>query len=262
MQSRQRHRLSVVFGPDNSRPNGITTTGERPPRPHSRHSPYLHSIISSHPFHPGGVQDHCSATYLPIRSHYSTPHGPPSLVSLPQFLSPPPPPRRSANLERTTLETPLKQLCQPPALLRKMAYPQRRRKTPDPCGYVKKDYCDLLPDVVRTLITERDQSHTGAPINPAIKLLERNIQRRIHQEAQDQWRSFLESSDHATNPKRYWSLLRKLGDNRSSPSPNISIAFEEKIHSSSKAIAQAFNKQFTGCSAQHDRSTREASQWS
>ena len=33
----------------------------------------------------------------------------------------------------------------------------------------------------------------------------------------------------------------------------ISIAFEGKTHSSSKAIAQAFNRQFTACSAQHNR---------
>ena len=50
------------------RPNGVTTTGGRPPRPQSRHSPHLsltHSLIS--PF---------GATYLPTWSHSSTIHGP------------------------------------------------------------------------------------------------------------------------------------------------------------------------------------------
>ena len=72
---------SVVVWPGNSRPNGVTTTGGRPPRPHSRHSPHLLSLISFHPFHPGG--DRCGATYIPTRSHSSTPPGPPSLVRLP-----------------------------------------------------------------------------------------------------------------------------------------------------------------------------------
>ena len=48
---------SIVVGPDNNRPNGVTTTGGRPPRPHSRHSPHLHSLILTHPFHPGGAQN-------------------------------------------------------------------------------------------------------------------------------------------------------------------------------------------------------------
>ena len=82
--------LSLVVGPYNSRRNGITTTGGKPPRPHSLHLPHL-SLISSHPFHPGGAQDRCCAIYLPTLSHSSKPHGPTSLVPL--FS----PPRRSAH---------------------------------------------------------------------------------------------------------------------------------------------------------------------
>ena len=55
---------------------------------------------------------------------------------------------------------------------------------------------------------------------------------------------------------RYWSLLRKLVGKRSSPPPNISIAFDGKPQSSPKVIARAFNRQFTTCSAQHDRAIR------
>ena len=38
--------------------------------------------------------------------------------------------------------------------------------------------------------------------------------------------------------------------------PNISIAFEGKPHSSLKAIAQAFNRQFTACSAQQNQALK------
>ena len=75
---------------------------------------------------------------------------------------------------------------------------------------------------------ERDQRRINDPLDTTIKLLDRDIQRHIRQEAQDQCRSLLESSDRATNPKRCWSLLRKLGGKRSSPPPNISITFDEK----------------------------------
>ena len=101
MQSHQKRRFSVVDGPYNNQSNGVTTTGGRPTRPHSRHWPHLHSLISSHPFHVGGAQDRCGATYLPTWSHSSTTHGLPSLVPLPppfpQFLSFPP--RRSAHFD-------------------------------------------------------------------------------------------------------------------------------------------------------------------
>ena len=77
----------------------------------------------------------------------------------------------------------------------------------------------------------------------------------------------MESSDRASNPKRYWSLLRKLCGKMSNPQPNISIiSFDGKTHSSPKAIAQAFNRQFTVSSAQQEwiphtgRLKREASQ--
>ena len=91
VQARQKRGRFVMVWPDNSRASGVTTTGGRPPRLLSRHSPHLHLLISSHPFHPAGTQDRCGATYLSTRSHSSTPHGPPSLVPLqpplPQFLS-------------------------------------------------------------------------------------------------------------------------------------------------------------------------------
>ena len=96
-----------------------------------------------------------------------------------------------------------------------------------PCGYVR-DYSGPLPEVVRPLMSERDQRHTDDSLDPAIKLLDQDIQRHIRQEEQDQWRSLLESSDRATDPKRYWSLLRKLGGRSSIPPLNISITFDGK----------------------------------
>ena len=118
------------------------------------------------------------------------------------------------------------------------------------------DYRGPLSEVVRPLVPERVQRRTDDPLDPVIKLLDRDIQRLIRQDAQDQWKSLLESSDRATNPKRYWSLLHKLGGKRSNPPSNISIAFDGKTYSSPKAIARAFNRQVTACSAQQDQAIR------
>ena len=124
----------------------------------------------------------------------------------------------------------VRHLCQPLSLLGKSlpatAYSWRRRKTPYPLRLCLGHIDDLL--------------------DPAIKLLE----------AQDKWRIVLDSYYHTTNRNRHWSLLRKLGRIRSRPPPNISNTFEGKPHSSSKAIAEPFNGQFTTCSVQPDRTRR------
>ena len=50
------------------------------------------------------------------------------------------------------------------------------------------------------VIEESDQCRIDNLLEPAIKLLDRDIQRHNCQKAQDQWRILLESSDSATNP--------------------------------------------------------------
>ena len=78
-----------------------------------------------------------------------------------------------------------------------------------PCGYVR-DYSRPLPEVVRPLISERDQRRTDDPLNPAIKLLDRDRQQHIRQDAEDQWRSLRECSYRTTYAKRYWSWRQEV----------------------------------------------------
>ena len=47
-----------------------------------------------------------------------------------------------------------------------------------PCSYVR-DYCCPLPEVVRPLVSERDQRRIDDQLDSAIKLLDRDIQRHI-----------------------------------------------------------------------------------
>ena len=105
--------------PTPSRPNGVTTTGGRPPRPHLPHPTHLTSNLLTHlisPFHLGGAQDRCSATLLPIRSHTPVLHGPSPLIFPPLHL----PllhssftPRRSAHWEQEW--APTLALSEPPS---------------------------------------------------------------------------------------------------------------------------------------------------
>ena len=149
-------------------------------------------------------------------------------------------------------------LYQPPALLEKKSSGLFLAKLEDTTSpvFMLGTTAALSLKVVRPLISLRYQLRTDDPLDPAIKLVDQDIQRHIRQEAQDHWRSLLESSDCSSNPERYWSFLRKLGGMRSSPPPNISIDFDGKTQSSTKVIARAFNRQFTACSAQQDRAIR------
>ena len=113
-----------------------------------------------------------------------------------------------------------------------------------PSGY-RKDYTGSLPADVRPLIAERDQRRREDPLDPQIQQLDILVQRCLRQKAQDQWQELLDSSDRTTNPRRYWSLMRKLSGKRASPPPNIDIEFGGKTHSGPKQIAKAFARQFT-----------------
>ena len=74
------------------------------------------------------------------------------------------------------------------------------------------------------------------------------------------WTSGGISSNPLTTPPT-WSttffLMRELSGKRSSPPPNMTIAFDRKIHFSPKAIAKAFNRQFSGSFVQEKRTLRK-----
>ena len=105
-----------------------------------------------------------------------------------------------------------------------------------PAGY-RKNFKGTLPAAAKELISERDSRRETNHADPAIPVLNGQIQHCLRQEAQDQWRDLLHRSDRSTNPGQYWSLLRKLSGKRSTPAPNVSIDFGGKTHSSPKSIA-------------------------
>ena len=87
------------------------------------------------------------------------------------------------------------------------------RKRHIPWGYIR-EYYGPLPKAVQPIIAERDQCN----IDNLLKLLDRDIQQHIRQEA-----GILDCSDRAT------CLSTQDGDKRSKPPPNTSIALRGKI---------------------------------
>ena len=110
----------------------------------------------------------------------------------------------------------------------------------------------VSPEVVRPLISEIDQRRIDYSLKPAIKVLDRDIQWLIRQEAQDQWRSMLESSDSATNPScASWAarglirvILHQIYQSPSMEKPN---PVQRRLHEPSFS---------TTCFVQQDRTIR------
>ena len=81
-----------------------------------------------------------------------------------------------------------------------------------------RDYCGPLQKSCDST-SLRDQSRQDNPLETAFRLLDRDIQLHNRQDAQDQWRNLLKSSDSSTNPQRNWFLMSKLSGSRLSPLP-------------------------------------------
>ena len=78
----------------------------------------------------------------------------------------------TAETERKFADTPLPTSCSAwEKVFRRILVDAGRYHIP--CGYLR-DQCSPLPDVVRPLISERDQRRTDDTLDPVIKLLDRD----------------------------------------------------------------------------------------
>ena len=128
--------------------------------------------------------------------------------------------------------------------------------TPEDTTYYVRDYCDHLPDVVRPLITERDQHRTDDPLTLPSSCWtgtsSGSFTRKRKTSGGPSW------SPPTAPPIPSATSIFSVQDRRQeveSPTKHLN-RLREKNHSSSKAIAQAYNKQFAACTAQHDRALR------
>ena len=113
-----------------------------------------------------------------------------------------------------------------------------------PAGYIR-DEVPSIPPEASPLIKERDALRSANPQDPRIPILDTSIHESIRKHNLIKWQNLLNASNRATNPTKYWSLLRKLSGKRSKQPPNQSISFSNTTCTQSNHIAAAFNKQFT-----------------
>ena len=92
----------------------------------------------------------------------------------------------------------------------------------------------------------------------AIQQLEAEIAREIERRKQEVWRESLGSCSTKSYSGKYYKILKDLSGKRSHQDPNQPIAFNGKVYSYRREIADKFVKQFTRPSPHaHDRATKE-----
>ena len=108
------------------------------------------------------------------------------------------------------------------------------------------------------MITERDRLRAANPADGTIQQLNAEIYREIARRKQEVWRETLESCSTNKCSGKYFKLLRDLSGKRTHQDPNQPIAFNGKVYSDRREIADKFVKQFTRpVPHTHDRSTKK-----
>ena len=105
-----------------------------------------------------------------------------------------------------------------------------------------------LPDHIRDLINTRNQTRKSNPKDPSLPNQNTTINRQIQEHRTQLWKDHLQttnSGNHKSNTTKLWSTIKSLSGKSTKPDPNRSIVFNHKHLTSNKAIANAFNHQFT-----------------
>jgi hypothetical protein len=103
----------------------------------------------------------------------------------------------------------------------------------------------LLPENIRTKISERNTIRQTNPHDTRLKPLNDEIDKLIQDHKTNIWNEKLEGNwDHKQNTKILWNTINNLSNKKSKQEPNRTIKFDNKICVSTEQIATAFNKQF------------------
>ena len=102
-----------------------------------------------------------------------------------------------------------------------------------------------LSDSTKQLIRQRDTIRRQHPTDNRLPDLNQQINKDIDTTNRTTWIHRTESCSHKHNASQFFGLIKELNGKRSRPAPNQPITFRDRIHTGSKDIAKAFNKQFS-----------------
>ena len=113
-----------------------------------------------------------------------------------------------------------------------------------PAGY-RRDFSPTKNREAESLEERYDNLRQLNPQDPALEDLGREIKRIRNEFARDKWRSFIDSLDRRTNPKRFWNVLKGLSGAKKHQPPNQPIRFNGKFYTKPSSISNRFNFQYT-----------------
>ena len=104
----------------------------------------------------------------------------------------------------------------------------------------------LLPDNIRTKISERNKLRKQDSKNPNLPELNKEINKLIQTHRSNLWKEKLnENWNHKTNSKKFWQILNNLSNKKPTQQTNRTITFKNSEKTTAKEISESFNHQFT-----------------
>jgi hypothetical protein len=112
-----------------------------------------------------------------------------------------------------------------------------------PAGY-RQDYVPGLSQEATVLIRERDVLRSSDPLDPAIKIMNQEINKIIIGNKRKAWRDKVEAAGQHAEPTKFWGLLRGLAGKRTHVPRNQPITFGSTTCSEPKMISEKFICQY------------------
>ena len=113
-----------------------------------------------------------------------------------------------------------------------------------PAGY-RKDFSPTKNREAESLEERYDDLRQQNPQDPSLEDLGQEIKRIRNESARDKWRTFIDSLDRRSNPKRFWNVLKGLSGSKKHVPPNQPIRFNGKFYTKPTSISNRFNFQYT-----------------
>ena len=109
----------------------------------------------------------------------------------------------------------------------------------------RKLYTQQVPAEILAMMEERYGLRKQDPASDRLSTMNDEISKATSDHTRRQWREFVDSIDHRTDSTKLWMTIKGI-DSKSKPTEdNEGITFTGRPHTSTKLIANSFNRQFT-----------------
>ena len=104
---------------------------------------------------------------------------------------------------------------------------------------------ESVPTEILEKMRTRDDLRSRDPTSPALPDMNDEITRTTNKHKRQKWRQYVETLDHKTDPTKLWRTMNAIVGRSMPKAENKAITFDGSPVTSSKQIANYFNRQFT-----------------